>query len=1472
MTEAAVTDEIDHLADANWNGITDSRLVGAWQHLRVFRDSKDRGARTQEATDLESDHGVETRVLEDYSGRYPIELLQNAQDAAAEKHLRNATVWMHVSDTALLVGNEGRPFDEDRLKGLLNLAVGTKRAANPDHHTIGYKGIGFTSVFEITDAPQVFSAGYEFCLDSSRAKVLAEAALGHQLPGVPRRRFAFPLEQDDIGGDLEHIQRMRADGAVTIIRLPLTRMPNGGAQIVREFIEATLGPEVLLFMPAIARLTLSGQGPKREWSLTRGKKLAGGKLATLKDEAGTRQSWLVYERRTPLDSGIASRLEQDVWRSARDVNASVAVPWHRGKPDSNRGSRSLRVFFPTSDTTGRGLLIHGDFYVHSDRTRIHTAGAGGKVTNAVAELVADMVSDIASRHRRSGADTLACLAPLGTVNGFGSELNKLIDGRLTGTAFLRAARGRAAQEPSTLYALGPATTTADAELITAVMDRDQAEIFLHPADGTRADVLCWLTTLGLDVAEPQDVFGWIDPGAGQRSYDRILAALGRYRAQHKLSAAGLRNSRVVQNERQEWVSPADTAVRVDGLPPLPPGLDVSTVRLPRTPEARRFVELLPVPELNARRAAEIAVSAAESDDHLDPTPVLQYLHLLWRKHREQLGSVDAGGVRVPCRSARGKTVEWVPASQSYFPSTWSSDKLLEQLYGGLGQREFLVDDPLGDGSHDTRFFEWLGVAREPRISLDHPESFWWSDIHRWPWADAVGLAAADHCHDRHMSSQREIVRPTMDRFTELIDASASTRMALARFVGENPALLGRASLRCTNSEHRGHARPVEREGEISWMMRERPWLPAVVGDHRRLELRPVECWTDLPEVEPTVELPLVDLPAAMGDALGCGNPRRPTVDALVAGLERLSTSRPDLDAAPEAEVATADWLFARLHAALKNQPSRLLDCPVPAWRIDGRAWAPSPLLADVEGLDDLEGVSWIPLGTDSRTYKALGLRRASEVVTATPLAVGARFRDDVVSTSARLELYALLESEVEDLGRLAFRLAKLEQVTVEHLDVELLHEGRSVRRSQHMYLQTLHDKRNRLNGGCLYLRADWRSNQQAVAQRIAGYLDEDMSDRILHFLDDPRAALTLHGVDDVAVSSAEARLQKYKRRQRDVEDLTVPEPSQPSGHETTHGPAKVPDEPSTPDEKRSTPSGRTPSSTDRDQGAKKDTTPEPGERTARKLTTSRPPPRPKQRRKQPRYVTYVPPPGSMADKLAKEVASARTRTDELGVERVCVYELAAGRFPRVLDHGNKGYDIESYATVARSGEVERYIEVKSKQGSWDGFNVRLSRAQLEFGKGPNGSRTWLYVVENTGSEQPAVHAIPRVSMLADGFYFDEGWKALSEDPAVTSESVLDGVLSLFLDEVQPLLAELLRLGAEVPMTIEDPIRDLPHFAREWVVEAGWPSASVALVTDTDAARDDYLRGSGWSVVHVGEAAVDVLAQLLGLEDHGDGSE
>lgn len=92
------------------------------------------------------------------SGHFIFELLQNAEDVYA------TTVTFRLESDKLIFEHNGtRKFDMNDINSITNIGNSTKEKDNGN--SIGKFGIGFKSVFEYTNTPEIHSVDYHFCIE-----------------------------------------------------------------------------------------------------------------------------------------------------------------------------------------------------------------------------------------------------------------------------------------------------------------------------------------------------------------------------------------------------------------------------------------------------------------------------------------------------------------------------------------------------------------------------------------------------------------------------------------------------------------------------------------------------------------------------------------------------------------------------------------------------------------------------------------------------------------------------------------------------------------------------------------------------------------------------------------------------------------------------------------------------------------------------------------------------------------------------------------------------------------------------------------------------------------------------------------------------------------------------------------------------------------------------------------------------------
>jgi HSP90 family molecular chaperone len=132
--------------------------------IQALYDSKAKN--DSNSQDLANSLNILSKTVFGEVNRFVFELLQNADDAqrpAAEPH---AEVEFRLLDNYMIFKHNGLHFSEDDAKGISRIG---SRDSNKDKDSqkIGYKGIGFKSVFGSSDYVHIVSKNYSFCFDKN---------------------------------------------------------------------------------------------------------------------------------------------------------------------------------------------------------------------------------------------------------------------------------------------------------------------------------------------------------------------------------------------------------------------------------------------------------------------------------------------------------------------------------------------------------------------------------------------------------------------------------------------------------------------------------------------------------------------------------------------------------------------------------------------------------------------------------------------------------------------------------------------------------------------------------------------------------------------------------------------------------------------------------------------------------------------------------------------------------------------------------------------------------------------------------------------------------------------------------------------------------------------------------------------------------------------------------------------------------
>ncbi|KAM0064933.1 putative histidine kinase/HSP90-like ATPase superfamily [Helianthus debilis subsp. tardiflorus] len=145
------------------------------ESIRVQEFGLDPNISSVENSVLEKQHARLGRALfclsqELYSqdSHFLLELVQNADDNAYPTNAE-PTLTFILQEKSIVVLNNEHGFSADNIRAICDVGNSTKKASSAGY--IGKKGIGFKSVFRVTDAPEIHSNGFHIKFDLTQGQI-----------------------------------------------------------------------------------------------------------------------------------------------------------------------------------------------------------------------------------------------------------------------------------------------------------------------------------------------------------------------------------------------------------------------------------------------------------------------------------------------------------------------------------------------------------------------------------------------------------------------------------------------------------------------------------------------------------------------------------------------------------------------------------------------------------------------------------------------------------------------------------------------------------------------------------------------------------------------------------------------------------------------------------------------------------------------------------------------------------------------------------------------------------------------------------------------------------------------------------------------------------------------------------------------------------------------------------------------------
>jgi len=292
--------------------------------------------------------------LYDDRTHFIFELLQNAEDALGRRGEWHGSrkVAFALTSNRLTLSHFGKPFDEADVRSVCDIAESTKNETS-----IGRFGLGFKSVYTVTDLPEIHSGDEDFAIEN----------------------YVFPKRS----------ARSARTADETQIILPLKLGDSSAAQDITAGFRH-LGPGALLFLRHIDEINWSVEGGVSGFYLRNSPVLLGPNVQRVtvigheSAQSEVDQNWLVFHR------DVFSVGQQKVGRveiafsllAIKDVPGRWAVQPLANSP--------LVVFFPTVVESHLGFLVQGPYRTTPSRDNIPSSDPWNQhLVNETGSLLVD---------------------------------------------------------------------------------------------------------------------------------------------------------------------------------------------------------------------------------------------------------------------------------------------------------------------------------------------------------------------------------------------------------------------------------------------------------------------------------------------------------------------------------------------------------------------------------------------------------------------------------------------------------------------------------------------------------------------------------------------------------------------------------------------------------------------------------------------------------------------------------------------------------------------------------------------------------------------------------------------------------------------------------------------------------------------------------------------------------------------------
>lgn len=289
-----------------------------------------------------------SQELYSQDSHFLLELVQNADDNIYPQSVEPTLAFI-FEESGIVVLNNEEGFSAKNIRALCDVGNSTKKGSNAGY--IGKKGIGFKSVFRITDAPEIHSNGFHVKFD------ISEGQIGFVLPTI-----ISPCNVN-LYGRLASSASDQQDTNIwnTCIVLPFRSKLSGGGNLINNIMNmfADLHPSLLLFLHRLQCIKIRNLIDNS--LIVMRKEVVGNGIIRV-SHGEEKMTWLV----------VSQKLKADVIRhdvQSTEISIAFTLQEENGVYSPFLDQQPVFAFLPLR-MYGLKFIIQGDFVLPSSREEV----------------------------------------------------------------------------------------------------------------------------------------------------------------------------------------------------------------------------------------------------------------------------------------------------------------------------------------------------------------------------------------------------------------------------------------------------------------------------------------------------------------------------------------------------------------------------------------------------------------------------------------------------------------------------------------------------------------------------------------------------------------------------------------------------------------------------------------------------------------------------------------------------------------------------------------------------------------------------------------------------------------------------------------------------------------------------------------------------------------------------------------------